>query len=99
MIRQGMPLGEALDDPGVRRFGEKIMHLFDNLARDLRANHDVCPAKPDSTFADRAPGPQAVARRAEVTQLLSTFWHFSENPSLAELRFPSCSNFDQSRPA
>jgi hypothetical protein len=24
------------------------------LARDLRTNEDVCPAKPGSTFADRA---------------------------------------------
>jgi hypothetical protein len=30
------------------------MRLFNNLERDLRTNKDVCPAKPNSTFADRA---------------------------------------------
>jgi hypothetical protein len=28
--------------------------LFNKLARDLRTNEDVCPAKPVPTFADRA---------------------------------------------
>jgi len=30
------------------------MRLFNNLERDLWTNKDVCPAKSDSTFADRA---------------------------------------------
>jgi hypothetical protein len=30
------------------------MRLSNNLERDLGTNEAVCPAKPDSTFADRA---------------------------------------------
>jgi len=31
------------------------MRDFNILEHDLGTNEDVCPAKPDSTFADRAP--------------------------------------------
>jgi hypothetical protein len=44
----------AHDPPKCERFGDEIMRLFNNLERDLWTNEDVCPARPDSTFADRA---------------------------------------------
>jgi hypothetical protein len=43
----------AHDPPKCERFGEKIMRSFKRLERDLGTNEGV-PAKPASTFADRA---------------------------------------------
>ena len=43
----------AHDPSKCERFGEKIMRSFKRLERDLGTNEGV-PAKPASTFADRA---------------------------------------------
>jgi hypothetical protein len=37
----------------LKQAGGEIIRLFNNLERDLRTNEDLCPAKADSTFADR----------------------------------------------
>jgi hypothetical protein len=51
MIRQSTPSGLTRE---CQRFGDKFMRYFNIFQRDPGTNEDVCPAKPDSTFADRA---------------------------------------------
>jgi hypothetical protein len=40
---------------GCERFAHTVMRDFNILERNPGTDEDVCPAKPDSTFADRAP--------------------------------------------
>src|ERR1700694_3882639 len=79
----------AQDPPECHRFGDKIMRYFNFLERDLRANEIVCPAKPDSTFADRAllrgtAQLEALSRRAMVRSICS-YW---PSPSCWNTIFP-----------